>query len=109
VAFAGELRPGVPLKLRLSLLATPALYPEWLGDRSFLEVHGGASVCDRGHGGHRYHRDRDRNGARGHVGLSARRASPLTIEQALDEIEAVLEPDGLPWGSNSSIRRTSRT
>lgn len=40
LAFGGEVVPG-PAAHTLPLLASlPALYPEWLGDRSFGEVHG---------------------------------------------------------------------
>lgn len=41
VAFGGEVRPGDGGDGAYPWLATlPALYPEWLGDRSFAEVHG---------------------------------------------------------------------
>ena len=41
VGFGGEVSPGAGDQAPYGWLATlPALYPEWLGDRTFCEVHG---------------------------------------------------------------------
>jgi trans-AT polyketide synthase/acyltransferase/oxidoreductase domain-containing protein len=91
---------GVPV---FPLMATlPPLYPEWLGDRSFLEVHGtrfpyvsGAMangiatvrlVQAMAHAGFL--------GFFGAAGLSLKR-----VEAAVDELQRTLG-DRLPWGSN---------
>ena len=105
VAFAGQLideslRNGVPT---FPLHATlPALYPEWLGDRSFLEVHGvrfpyvtGAMangiataeiVIEMGQAG--------MLGFFGAAGLS-----PKRVKENLVRITGALT-HGEPWGSN---------
>jgi PfaD family protein len=81
----------------------PALYPEWLGDRSFCDAHGvrfpyvvgemanGIATADMviatGRGG--------MLGFFGAAGLD-----PARIERALDAIESALGPLGATWGSN---------
>ncbi len=104
VAFGGELLPGAAGDARaLPLLATlPALYPEWLGDRSFGEVHGvrfpyvvgemangiatTRMVIEAGRAG--------MIGFFGSAGLGIDR-----IGKALDVLEAELG-SALPWGVN---------
>jgi PfaD family protein len=105
VAFGGEVlpaaragEPGI-----LPLLATlPALYPEWLGDRSFNEVHRVRFPYVVGEMA---------NGiATTSMVIAAARAGMLgffgaaglgfeRVERALDELTAALG-DALPWGVN---------
>lgn len=105
VAFSGQLidegmRNGVPT---FPLHATlPALYPEWLGDRSFLEVHGvrfpyvtgamanGIATAD-------IVIEMGKAGMLGFFGAAG--LSPGRIEENLIRIEAELN-QGQPWGSN---------
>lgn len=81
----------------------PAIYPEWLGDRSFLDTHGlrfpyvigemangiatTAMVIAAAKTG--------MLGFFGSAGLSTER-----VTQAINELKAELEPLGLPWGVN---------
>lgn len=105
VAFAGEIRPGaVPNGSDYPLLATlPALYPEWLGDRSFLEAHGvrfpyATGAMANGIATTAIVIAMARAGMFGFFG-----AAGLTldrIEGALDEIAGALGPEARPWGSN---------
>ncbi|MFB5677653.1 PfaD family polyunsaturated fatty acid/polyketide biosynthesis protein [Paenibacillus terreus] len=85
------------------IASLPAIYPEWLGDRSFLQIHGlrfpyiigemanglatTAMVIAAAKAG--------MLGFFGSAGLSAQR-----VGQAVDELKAGLEPLGLPWGVN---------
>ncbi len=98
VAAPGPLPAGVDATAHL-----PPMYPEWLGDRGFGEVHGcrfpyvtGAMangiatvelVCAAA-----------RAGCLGFFGAAG--LDPARIEQAIDRLEAALDPAGLPWGSN---------
>lgn len=80
----------------------PALYPEWLGDRAFLEVHGVRFPYIAGEMA---------NGiATSAMVVAMARAQmlgffgaagllPERIEKAIDEIQGALGPD-VPWGSN---------
>jgi PfaD family protein len=81
----------------------PPLYPEWLGDRSFQEVHGtrfgyvggamangiatAAMVIELG-----------KAGALGMFGAAG--LSPARVEAAIVEMAAELDPIGKPWGVN---------
>lgn len=104
VAFGGELvapsRPGEP---GYPLLATlPALYPEWLGDRSFAEVHGVrfpyvAGEMANGIATTRMVVAAARAGMLGFFGAAGLAAG--RVEQAIDELQATLG-DELPWGVN---------
>ncbi|MFM9279418.1 PfaD family polyunsaturated fatty acid/polyketide biosynthesis protein [Paenibacillus jiagnxiensis] len=85
------------------IASLPAIYPEWLGDRSFLQTHGlrfpyvvgemanglatTAMVIAAAKAG--------MLGFFGSAGLS-----PQRVAQAIDELKAGLEPLGLPWGVN---------
>ncbi|MFP7288232.1 PfaD family polyunsaturated fatty acid/polyketide biosynthesis protein [Shouchella clausii] len=85
------------------IASLPAVYPEWLGDRSFLETHGlrfpyvigemangiatTAMVIAVAKAG--------MLGFFGSAGLSTER-----VVQAIDELRGELEPLGLPWGVN---------
>ncbi|CAM2067036.1 PfaD family polyunsaturated fatty acid/polyketide biosynthesis protein [Sulfidibacter corallicola] len=85
------------------LASLPALFPEWLGDRSFLEAHGvrfpyvagamanGIATADMVIAMGKA----QMLGFFGAAGLD-----PDRIEQALDRIEAELNPIGAAWGSN---------
>ncbi|MFI5299377.1 MAG: PfaD family polyunsaturated fatty acid/polyketide biosynthesis protein [Polyangiales bacterium] len=102
VAFGGTATPGGNGRVRW-LATLPAIYPEWLGDRSFNEVHRvrfpyiagemangiatPALVVAMARGG--------MLGFYGAAGLSFERVS-----QGLDEIERALAGTNLPWGAN---------
>jgi PfaD family protein len=111
VAHGGELMPpslqapgGAPA---WPLIATlPAIYPEWLGDRSFCEIHGVRFPYASG---------AMANGiASTHLVIAMARAGflaffgaaglgPATVEQALHELERELgtaDSGGLAWGAN---------
>ena len=105
VAFSGEVVPGGHTNGRPAcpLVATlPALYPEWLGDRGFCEIHGTRFP---------YLTGAMANGiatpalviAVGKAGMlgffGAAGLAPPRIEQALVEIEAALGRSHA-WGSN---------
>jgi len=104
VALGGEMVPASrPAAGALPLLATlPALYPEWLGDRSFCEVHRVRFPYVVGEMA---------NGiATTRMVIAAARAGMLgffgaaglgfeRVERALDELHAALG-DALPWGVN---------
>ena len=86
------------------LVATlPPLYPEWLGDRSFLEVHGLrfpyiAGAMANGIATTDLVIAMARAGMLGFFG-----AAGLTVDrisEGLDRLEAALGGTGLPWGSN---------
>ncbi len=85
------------------LATMPALFPEWLGDRSFLEVHGVrfpyvAGAMANGIATTRLviaMAEAGMLGFFGSAGLNIER-----VEQALDELEAALGSSGAPWGSN---------
>ncbi len=104
VAIGGEVvRPnGDPSKVRPLLASLPPLYPEWLGDRSFCEVHNvrfpyvagemanGIATVQLVVAMARAHM----LGFFGAAGLSHER-----VEHAVNELEAVLG-DELSWGVN---------
>jgi len=104
VALGGEMVPASrPVAGALPLLATlPALYPEWLGDRSFCEVHRVRFAYVVGEMA---------NGiATTRMVIAAARAGMLgffgaaglgfeRVERALDELTSALG-DELPWGVN---------
>jgi PfaD family protein len=87
-----------------SLLACLApVYPEWLGDRSFNEVHGVrfpyvAGEMAQGLATPRMVVEMARAGMLGFFGAAG--LPPARIEKALDEIAAGLGGRDLPWGSN---------
>ncbi|MEC8422821.1 MAG: 2-nitropropane dioxygenase, partial [Myxococcota bacterium] len=91
------------------LLATlPALYPEWLGDRSFTEVHRtrfpyATGAMANGIATAQLVIEAARGGFLGFFGAAG--LDPDRISRELDTIEAALPPGpdgapGLPWGSN---------
>lgn len=85
------------------LATMPALFPEWLGDRSFLEVHGVrfpyvAGAMANGIATAQLVIAMARAGMLGFFGSAG---LPIErVEKALDEIEAALGKDGPAWGSN---------
>lgn len=83
--------------------ALPAMYPEWLGDRGFQETHGvrfaymGGAMA-RGIASSKLVIALAKMGALGMFGSAG--LSPKVVEEAITEIADVLDPLGLPWGSN---------
>jgi len=103
VAFGGEGSPR-PGSGTYPLLATlPPLYPEWLGDRSFGEVHGVRFPYVTGAMANGIATSRlviavARAGLLGFFGAAG--LAPARVEKALVEIEEALGRDGAGWGSN---------
>jgi PfaD family protein len=101
VAFGGQLSPagsGYPW-----LGTLPALYPEWLGERSFCETHGVrfpyvVGEMARGITTARMVIAMARAGMMGFFGAGG--LSPAQVAAAIDEIEAALGKDGAAWGAN---------
>lgn len=92
--------PGGELTLLASL---PPLYPEWLGDRSFLEAHGVRFpyVVGEMAGGIASPKMVIAAGEAGLLGFFGSAGLPLAeVEAAIDQIEGALGPRGLPWGVN---------
>ena len=86
----------------LCLGALPALYPEWLGDRSFLEVHGlrfpyVAGAMARGIASEAMVIEMARAGMLGFFGAGG--LGLQRVESALVSLEQELKDD-LPWGCN---------
>ena len=98
--FSTSQPPAKGYQLMASL---PALYPEWLGDRSFLEVHklrfpyvSGAMF--RGIASSRMV---IAMGKAGMIGFFGAAGLPVpAVEKAVDEIQKALDPMGLSYGSN---------
>jgi trans-AT polyketide synthase/acyltransferase/oxidoreductase domain-containing protein len=106
LAFGGSTEPrvqaGQPGVLPL-IASLPTLYPEWLGDRSFLETHGVRFPYVTGEMA---------NGiATVSMVIAAARAGmlgffgsaglpPQRVEQAILELKKELGSSGLPWGVN---------
>lgn len=81
----------------------PALYPEWLGDRSFLETHGvrfpyAAGAMFRGIVSTDLVIAMAQAGMIGFFGAAG--LSLETLEKSIVKIRQALDPSGLPWGSN---------
>lgn len=103
VAFATDgaaerLTPGCT---RLATL--PALYPEWLGDRSFCSIHGVrfpyvAGAMANGIATSELVIAMARAGMLGFFGAAG--LLPERIEQALDDIEEAIGTSGASWGAN---------
>ena len=82
--------------------ALPALYPEWLGDRTFAEAHGVRFpyVCGAMANGIATTElviEAARAGFLGFFGAAG--LSPDRVSAAIDELQAALQPNE-PWGSN---------
>lgn len=80
----------------------PPLYPEWLGDRAFLEVHGlrfpyVTGAMARGIASEAVVIEMARAGMLGFFGAGG--LSPARVEQALTTLQTTLG-DRLPWGVN---------
>ena len=89
---------GYPL-----LAVLPALYPEWLGDRSFTELHGVrfpyvSGAMANGIATARMVIAMAEAGFMGFFGAAG--LDPDRISRALDEMSSRLDPQGLTWGSN---------
>lgn len=101
VGFGGRVSSsgaGEPL-----LAVLPPLYPEWLGDRSFSEVHGTrfpyvAGAMANGIATVEIVVEMARAGMIGFFGSAGLPRD--RVEQALDRIQAALDGDGLPYGMN---------
>ena len=81
----------------------PPLYPEWLGDRSFCEVHSirfpyVSGAMANGIATTQLVIAMAKNGMLGFFGAAG--LAPQRVEAALDELQSTLDPLGLPWGSN---------
>lgn len=92
---------GAPRHPLLGLL--PPLYPEWLGQRGFQELHGtrfayvGGAMAN-GIASTRMVIALARAGCLGFFGAAG--LSLARIEAAIDELARELDPAGLPWGVN---------
>jgi len=101
VGFGGQRAPngaGHPL-----LGTLPAIYPEWLGDRSFGETHGVrfpyvVGEMARGITTSRMVIAMARAGMMGFFGAGG--LAPARVERAIGEIDAALGQDGPAWGAN---------
>ncbi len=85
------------------IASLPALYPEWLGDRTFLEMHGVrfpyvAGEMYRGIASSRMVIEMAKAGMIGFFGAAG--LSLNELEKNLDEIQGALDGPGLPWGTN---------
>jgi PfaD family protein len=112
VAFGGELHPGAPNGQGPQagglpcLGVLPPLYPEWLGDRGFLEAHGvrfpyATGAMARGIASEALVIAIARGGMIGFFGAGG--LSLPRVEKALDTLQAELgdaATGGLPWGVN---------
>lgn len=103
VATGGELvSAGAPGALPV-LASLPALYPEWLGERSFAEVHRtrfpyASGAMANGIATTRLVIAMARSGCLGFFGAAG--LSVTEVDAALAELQRELNADGLPWGSN---------
>ena len=103
VAFGGEGLSGTPTGDQYPWMGSlPALYPEWLGDRSFLEVHGlrfpyVAGAMANGISSPALVIAMARAGMLGIFGSAG--LGLARVEQGLDEVQRALAPNQ-PWGSN---------
>lgn len=101
VAFSGGLSSSSAGDALLAAL--PPLYPEWLGDRSFMEVHGTrfpyvAGAMANGIATVEIVVEMARAGMIGFFGSAG--LPRERVEHALDRIQATLGEDGLPYGMN---------
>jgi trans-AT polyketide synthase, acyltransferase and oxidoreductase domains len=103
LGLGGELVDDAAPGALPTLASLPPLYPEWLGDRSFGEVHGTRFPYVTGAMANGIATTRlviaiARSGCLGFFGAAG--LSPAKVEAAVDELQRELDPPGLPWGSN---------
>lgn len=104
LSFTGRLHHAPTGQPPYTLRATlPPVYPEWLGDRTFAEVHRVrfpyiAGEMANGIATTPMVIAMARAGMLGFFG-AAGLAAPR-VEAALDELQSTLDPDGLSWGIN---------
>ena len=85
------------------LASLPPLYPEWLGDRSFAEVHGlrfpyVAGAMANGIATVALVSELARNGFLGFFGAAG--LSPARVESSIDQLQRELGDTSANWGSN---------
>lgn len=113
LGLGGETTPPIPASIPaptegsgpvFPLLAMLApIYPEWLGDRGFGEVHGTrfpyvTGAMANGIASTRMVAAVAKSGFLGFFGAAG---LPLDrVEAALNELQSELDPDGRPWGAN---------
>ena len=101
---AGEIRAQGDSSAGFRLMGVvPPIYPEWLGDRSFCEVHGVRFPYIVGEMAHGIASPRMviAAGEAGLLGfLGSAGLSPARVEEGAKTIAATLDPKGLPWGAN---------
>lgn len=103
VAFDGSVDIAAGAKTWLLLGMLPPLYPEWLGDRSFGELHGTrfpyvAGAMANGIASTRLVIAMARAGGLGFFGAAG--LSLPRVEAAINELQRELDASGLPWGVN---------
>ncbi len=98
ISHGGNGRPGYPW-----LATLPALFPEWLGERSFLEAHGVRFpyVAGAMANGIATSRMVIAMAEAGMLGFFGSAGLPIErVEKAVDEISTALGEGGASWGSN---------
>jgi trans-AT polyketide synthase/acyltransferase/oxidoreductase domain-containing protein len=104
LAFGGEVvADGHGAAAHRLLAVLPPLFPEWLGDRSFLEVHGARFPYVVGEMANGIATPAlvvaaARMGALGFFGAAG--LGPDRVQRGLAEIQSALAGSGLPWGAN---------
>jgi trans-AT polyketide synthase/acyltransferase/oxidoreductase domain-containing protein len=83
--------------------AVPGIFPEWLGDRTFVDLHGArfayvAGEMANGIASVEYVLAAARAGVIGFFGAAG--LAPPRVEAAIDRLRAELAGTGLPWGAN---------
>ena len=102
LSLSGQLFPASSTEFRL-MATLPAIYPEWLGDRSFSEVHSVrfpyvAGAMFRGIASADMVIEMARAGMIGFFGAAG--LSLTDIEKAINTIKTAIGESGLSWGSN---------
>jgi PfaD family protein len=99
----GLASPGAGISDAERMASLPALYPEWLGDRGFLETHHVRFPYAAGEmaGGIATVALVLEMARAGMIGFFGAGGLPFDrIEKAVDEIQTALGPDGPSWGTN---------
>jgi PfaD family protein len=99
----GAPAPPVGNQVYTLLAVAPPVYPEWLGDRTFGEVHRVRFPYIAGDMANGISTVRmviavARAGMLGFFGAAG--LAPARVEEAVDELQKTLEPAGLSWGIN---------